>query len=113
MGIRWLDVNDLGRNRAYADLPPSYDDLIFDGDSKENNAPTNDTRYKAVNNDHNDEFVSQESSISNGNHESRSIILPNRQCQDIICMVSPNLISDNGRSSQNEIQVSIISQQVN
>ena len=55
----------------------------------------------------------QESSISNGNHESSSIIPPNRQCQDISCMVSPNLISDNGRLSQNEIQVSIISQQVN
>jgi len=111
--IRWLDVNDLGRNQAYDDLPPSYNDLMFDGGSEENNTQTNDTRYKAVNNDHDDEFARQESSISNGNHESSSIIPPNRQCQDISCMVSPNLISDNGRLSQNEIQVSIISQQVN
>ena len=55
--IRWLDVNDLGRNQAYPDLPPSYNDLIFDGDSKENNTQTNDTKNKAVNNDRNDEFA--------------------------------------------------------
>lgn len=56
---------------------------------------------------------SQESSISNGNQESSSIVSPNRQYQDTSCMVSQNLISDNGRSSQNEIEVSIITQQVN
>ena len=50
--IRGLDVNDLGRNQAYIDLPPSYDDLMIDGNLKENNAPTNGTRYKAVNRDH-------------------------------------------------------------
>ena len=55
--IRWLDVNDLGRNQAYDDLPPSYNDLMFGGGSEENNTQTNDTRYKAVNNDHDDEFA--------------------------------------------------------
>ena len=55
--IRWLDVNDLGRNQAYDDLPPSYNDLMFDGGSEENNTQTNDTRYKAVNNDRDDEFA--------------------------------------------------------
>ena len=55
--IRWLDVNDLGRNQAYDDLPPSYNDLMFDGGSEENNTQINDTRYKAVNNDHDDEFA--------------------------------------------------------
>ena len=50
-------MNDLGRNQAYDDLPPSYSDLMFDGGSEENNTQTNDTRYKAVNNDHDDEFA--------------------------------------------------------
>ena len=56
---------------------------------------------------------SQESSISNGNNESSSIIPPNLQYQDFSSTLSPNLISDNGRPPENEIQVSIISQQVN
>ena len=56
---------------------------------------------------------SQEASILNGNHESSRIVPPNRQCQDVSCIVSPNSISDNGRPSHNEIEVSIISPQVN